>query len=809
MRWVLSGILILLGASALFAQATGEVESIGFGNVYRPGCWTPMVVRLRPQTSETAFYQLRVIQEDLDRDRVLFTKTISLTGNSEGQGVREQRFWMYFIPQPTGHGLPEPVDGLKELQKQLKVQLCTAAGKPINPLTVTNTISAVEPFVSAFQPRIGRKLILVVVDRSAGSMPAWSEFQNGLGLVEEPRIVPVTVGDIPDNVIGLEGVDAILFLNADPAPPEAGDQKIPVLRQYVRQGGRLILCQGSQWQRMSALDDLLPVTFPKFGDSIPPLQGVVNRMDLRPLRDLVMRDATVAAAWDRVKGPFKVAIARARDDAMVEQWLDWTGADAVAGLPDRTPWLVRQVYGLGSVTWVAQDLGDAAIVGPAAVGWLPVWERVFDWKDNPIVVSADVKTAEAQNAQWAPNNPRDVGVSTLGGMGFTGKSALYVLLAMLFFVLYWIVAGPGSYFYLSAKKLAGLSWFVYAGMAVAATALTIGVVKVVLRGSPQAHHWTVIRTAPGQPAVIRSHFGLYIPRGDDQRVEIKGNLPHSSSTLTAFSIHPQHLEAGQEFPSYMEYTVPIVDTASDGPVAVSFPYRSTSKKLEARWIGDYSTRIEGSARLLGMPEGYIAGVLTNGTPYNLTNIYIAFRYPRPDGQSEDWVLYLPGWAKGASLDLNREFHGMGKDFVPQARPGPNQRAYGRLAVGNVAMEWTHYWYDQLRSGSGDWDDFGQPAPISMSILSLFDRLPTPRNTAAPGDRSNRFDLLRTGARELDLSQILSAGGLVVLAQANGPLPIPLEVEGRAVDGEGSILFQAVISLEHPAVGATTRPVVEK
>lgn len=797
MRWVLSGIFILLGASALFAQAAGEVESIGFDNLYRPGCWTPMVVRLQPQSDQSSYYQLRIVQQDLDRDRVLFARTISLTGSTSGQGGREQRFWMYFIPEPTDRGLPEPADGLTSLQKRLQVILCAADGKPISQLPITNTISAVEPYISPAQPRIGKKMILTVMDRSVGSTPSWGEYQKCLGLAEEPLFIPITMDQIPDNVIGLEGVDAILLINTDPAPPQLGDQKIPILRQFVRQGGKLVVCHGTQWRRMEALGDLLPVSYPRFGTQTPPLQGMADRMDPQPLKGLAGRGSW-SAAWDQLRGPFRVAAAEARPDTLVEIWMNWSGADAEAGLPAQTPWLVRQVYGLGSVTWVGQDLGEGSIIAKAPDGWVGIWDRVFGWNNHPVIPPpADAKEAAAHTSQWELNNPRDVSLSMLGGMSFAGKSAFYVLLAIGFFLLYWIAAGPGSYFFLIARKQAALNWFVFAAAGTVAAVLTFGVVKLVLRGPPQIHHWTVVRTAPGQPAVVHSRLGLYIPRGDEQKVELKGELPGSPSTLTAFAIHPQHLEIGQEFPSYMQYTVNIRDTASDEPPAVRFPYRSTSKKLEARWIGDLPARIDGLARLVPMDQGYITGSLTNGTPYTLRNIYLAFRYPRPDGQSEDWLLYLPDWAKGASLDLNHEFRAMGNSFVPQAQPGPGRRAYGRIVVGDVPMEWTNYWFDQLRSGMGDWDDFDRQTPISIPILCLFDRLPPSSNTAPPGKNNNRFDLLRTGAREMDLSQILSAGGLVVMAQTTGALPIPLEVEGRPVGGEGTILYQAVIPLRRP------------
>src|ERR1051325_8658428 len=96
MRLLLAGLFFLTFSSSALAQAQGDVEVVGFGNNYRGDCWTSMVVRLRPQTGATATCKLQVVQEDLDRDRVLYERQITLTGNSEGQGVREQRYWMYF-----------------------------------------------------------------------------------------------------------------------------------------------------------------------------------------------------------------------------------------------------------------------------------------------------------------------------------------------------------------------------------------------------------------------------------------------------------------------------------------------------------------------------------------------------------------------------------------------------------------------------------------------------------------------------------------------------------------------------------------
>src|SRR3954447_3156439 len=86
--------LLLLFAlcSTTLGQASGQVESIGFDNRFRAECWTPMVVDLRPETSKSDEYQLQLKQEDLDRDHPIFIRRISLTGNTEGGGQRQQKF---------------------------------------------------------------------------------------------------------------------------------------------------------------------------------------------------------------------------------------------------------------------------------------------------------------------------------------------------------------------------------------------------------------------------------------------------------------------------------------------------------------------------------------------------------------------------------------------------------------------------------------------------------------------------------------------------------------------------------------------
>ena len=59
-------------------------------------------------------------------------------------------------------------------------------------------------------------------------------------------------------------------------------------------------------------------------------------------------------------------------------------------------------------------------------------------------------------------------------------------------------------------------------------------VKLVLRGSAEIHHVSFVRQVPGEPTVVHTQFGLYIPRDGFQRVrwsypEITALQPRLSS----------------------------------------------------------------------------------------------------------------------------------------------------------------------------------------------------------------------------------------------------------------------------------------
>ncbi len=828
MRRLPAGIFCsLLLLAALPVLARNEVESIGFGSLYRPNTYVPMLINVSVEKSGT--YQIRVVQEDLDRDHEIFKQDITLTGADEGKGS-DQRFWMYFIPQPSDGGLPDTTRGgtLRDLQQQLKVFLCDEKGKQIMQLPVTQTILNVEnaqagPFTA---PR-GTKLVLAVTDGAA--QPIWRDYQQSIGTLEDVVFVTVRSFDLPEDIRGYEMVDAIVWLAApvpDPAKP-SDEKRHRAIDSWVRAGGHLVICQPAQRDATAPMADILPVV----------VKEVAPRTDLEPLKTIATEKLAAVTQQqptleEQIEDPFNPGRKRRRDDWALLPKAQYMFAratpkpGAVTVLPlnwnadgtDSSPYLARIGHGLGCVTWVAHDLSDPSITNKAKSGWPYVWDKVLDFKSDLIIV--DSQTTDAQKHPYSPGAAADIGHSLLAGMELSSKSRALVSIAVVFFIGYWIVAGPGVYLYLVTKSRPQFSWFMFAFSAVVATAITVLVVKLVVRGAPELHHVTVIRGAPNEPNIAISRFGLYIPRDGAQEISLPEVAPKNVSYVNAYPQHPAQPRGDVEFPAQIPYLIPIHDATDDSGVAITVPYRSTLKQFMTRRVGVGGGAIGGSAKLRETEAGWrIEGLFTNGTEQKLRNVYIAYYDPSPYVEN-DYVLYLPTWEKSQTIDLS-DFNSNAVKFITIAREAtnmtgmPEQKIRLKGEIGKPGSDkpglWSRYWYASLRNngfGNSNVDDLNDEIKKTFPMMSLFGRLPPMRNDQ--NKAADRVEVLRRGARNMDMSWAVAAGRIVVLAEADGqpPLPFPLMVEGQKVEGKGTLFYQFALPLERIAAAPTTQPATQ-
>lgn len=851
----MAGILCLSLATVASAQATGQVQSVGFGTYIRPGCWTPMLIKLTPTTGSPFTGRIEVVQDDLDKDEVIFTRQVTLTGNSPNGPPLDQRFWMYFIPQPNRSDRETIEDGMNaaDLTGLIKVRLCNENGKELAQLPLTQTIKLLESYRAGGgingTPR-GQKAILSIVGRDRIDP---MEYGMVVGLNEDVAFQSIPEAQIPytlpDDVRGYDGIDGILWGDADPLilTPD----QLSAIEAFVRRGGKLVVAQDTatnQWQRNG-------VKFPLLMPVI--VQGVEERPDLATLRQLAhVKDKPTdfaendrTRAWDALKGPFRYAAAEPVAGAIVTVWQTDKDGNAVldaAGKPK--PYVVRRAVGSGCVTWVAQDLGDKQLLGDRATttGWTHVWDELFDWPNEPIFNTrqAGAQTnADPKMMPYSGGTTWELGKAYLKMMEIPATSAALIGIAVLFFIVYWVAAGPGSYFVLLRRNKATMSWFTFGAIAIGGTVITIGIVKLVLRGAPQLQHFSVVRVAPNEPSIVRSEFGLYIPRDGNQRIELKDTAPNRSSYVTAFNIHPAFNTGDFDFPARQPYIVPVKEvreagqTESYDPRVINVPYRSTLKKFQAQWVGDLPIGIEGQVKLAD-DFPMVQGTLTNKTGRDLRRVYLIVSHPHADTRYSaplDWVLYVSYWANGTNLKLTELFavstqNGAasnireGIQLVDSSNPNAFRAYKGLIYPDNrLAVGWADYWYGQNWRQSGGFDvrDYSEDEPLSalsFPMLSFYDRLPVSRNevTTVAGKtdirKNDRFDLVRRGLRWMDMSASVSAGNMAIIAVADSrteKLPFPLEVDRDRIDGKGIVYYQFVHPVDRSAVtgnpAATTQP----
>ncbi len=807
MRLPLAGLLVLLVSTHALAQAEGEVESIGFSGYYRPNCWVPMRLKLRSRVGLPGNYKLQVIQEDMDRDRVSYTRPIALNPNVEGRPATQERYWACFLPQPR----VDEAQTSQELTNLLPVFLCH--GNSLRqfvqiPIPPSTTLLAGRNLDDRAR---GQRLVLVVV--ASGAMPILDQHVGAYGLTEDIAFIRMSVNDLPGNALAYQAVDGIIWLNADPT--QLDDDTSAALQDYVREGGRLVVCQSPDWQKTKAsgLAPLLPVT----------LESMDEEVDAKSLRRLAgipdyERSQRQAGAIDQAW--------RAPDDSYPDPWADLqqrstpiaratTRAGAMVDLwsasrPD-SPYLARWMVGHGMVAWVAQDLGSPQVISQAPlrhIGWATIWDRCFDWP-NQSLAEASLKAFPNQRERYR-NFAQDkqgaysveLSQTLLREMEHGKRGFAYVALVLLFFIVYWAIAGPGSYFFLLARKRSHHSWIAFAVCSLGATGVTAGLVKLILRGPPEVRHVSFVRVMAGDQTIIHSQFGLYVPRDDASLpIELTGASPKSLSYLTPY---PMHEAFQQENASAItaclatEYEVPVRERTADEPPAIRVPYRSTSKRFQARWVGQYNGGIAGAAEL---HDNALSGTLINGSGTDLRSVYLVYRHP---SFKDDVMFHLQeagggAWRKGADLDLAE---------LASLPPVDDRLPSTSGMRGPLNLAWINIrWADSLR---GNWGEsaLGDTDRAAL-LLSVFDRL-APSIDPDPGNsRNERYELLRRAGRHLDASHAISCGHLLIVARADNDaaLPIPLRVDGESVQphSRGTVYYQFIVPMRRS--GSATRPSV--
>src|SRR5207253_672175 len=98
-----------------------------------------------------------------------------------------------------------------------------------------------------------------------------------------------------------------------------------------------------------------------------------------------------------------------------------------------------------------------------------------------------------QKWPWSRAGSVDMGSGLVpASLGLSSTVSALIAVAVAFFIIYWVISGPGLFAYLATKRRQSLSWFGFAISAMVATLITMLIVKLVVRGPPVLAHSSII-----------------------------------------------------------------------------------------------------------------------------------------------------------------------------------------------------------------------------------------------------------------------------------------------------------------------------
>jgi hypothetical protein len=808
---------LMLGGIAKGEVVTGEIATVGLGGsgggggIYRMGCYVPVQVLLTNTSGRDFDIYLSVQQHDLDGDKI-----VSMSRRFTLNAADNHRpFWFYYWPEPD-----DDTRGTRSV-------IILDANK--NPLTTLNLAESDERKATGLGPvddseSHSNRLVLLLGNKADGfehyvTPPAGSGGYGARGGNATVRFTGIgRADDFPDDVQGLDGVDVIIWSTQNVPVGDMRDEfQLKALLDWVRMGGHLIVTVGTQYAELQdgrhpALRDALPMHFTgtkELGDT-----AILGKLVKSPNNIVEMKLTQVVGTLA-------------------------PGAHAVgnAQTPNAPPLLVTRTYGAGTISLLTIDLAAPAleennVLTPAE--WLQFWQNVACWGGKMMTKSA--VEAMSKPLPGAPEPPKvnsydaQLDSDVTGAIDLKGETAVRLLLAVFFLAIYWALAGPVGHVILRAYKKTHWSWWIFGATVVAASLVAMATVSLMRLGSYDLRHRTfVMGTVGHSEAAVVGYYGVFAPT--DHRVKVE--LPEGIGYIAPFTDPMSQTTAGFADPQTYTLDNGQETITEDGrtlykPHGISFPARTTLKKLEARWYGSLATTsgtmgsLDGVIRINppepgGDPPAKVneahplAGRVQNRTSYTLQDVMMITYAPRGERPSDDMALYrvydLHGdWKPDADIHLEKDMVQRDATRDPSNPLGTLLEVVakgfvGRPKAGAIGIGMPGIGADLLSSEERaiyDSQKDREPADFLSWLLDI-------RDTLGPRSISNRVELARNFTRGIDRSATLRASHVLFLAVAKGRgvdtgkpavrSPLPLVVDGNRLEGDGDISFAWSATIE--------------
>ena len=755
-----------------------EVKQLGVGNAWRTGETTGLLVEL----TNTGTNEEQVLVEwelpTPDGDITRYGRVVPLSPE------QPRTVWLYGLL---------PYETTTETSMRVRASR-TEAGTAVELLGETQ-----------FQARNSSSMR---VDQSTGMLAVVGPHRVGLdqlsnqsgninqspSAANEATLITAigAVDTLPDRWEGWRPYETIFWTNV---APDLRPSQLLALRHWIERGGHLVIVlpsTGTPWNiggGNGPLGDLMPE--PPRRDEQVSLSTVLGSITKQPY----------TAHYGST--PMRIFRDLSSDFNALPHDQEWTSVHA---LDDGRVWAVQRPVGHGKLSLIGLDFTVADQWRSSESGFrlqsLPdadvVWNRILGRRaDTPnSEVLATMKAAKRLNST-RPTSLRTITDAIVSEpIAMRERAGRGLLLAFGFFLVYWAVAIPGTWWWLARRDKRTWAWAAYGVVAVVFSLLGWLLVELMQDRTMRARHLTVLdHVVRGDGQRVRSWFSLYWPGYSDREIELA--VATGSTDRNLLQPWSPSESAAMTFPDSTHVRVDL-DRRPDRSL---LPGRGTATNLFADWHGliDRSTwgnmlrsdpndpvRLErdGIGRAIGLQ-----GSIINDLPADLEHVRIMWvtgdRFPdrkleRNEGETQAWVepLYAGmasnrGHAWGRSLleagrrldlsDLNPAPSNSLHTFIEDAYRPPESNATNRFA------------------SYGD-----RERRIELEMLGLYHQLPPPAYHQDGKTLTKTGTTKRQFGRELDLSPWLSRPCLIITGfMRDSSLPLPLLVDGEANDVKSS------------------------
>lgn len=754
----------LLQQMAGQAGQTGEVElkieGVGLGNAARPGAWAGIRVRVTDRGTAQREVLVRAVLTDVDGDDAQYETVVTTN-----PGI-DQPVWVYarlpFDLPATGGFV---------------VQAFAAAetGDPSNTLGFVATRPLGQTWYRWGQTAGKSTGIIAVVGNTPGGLAGYTQRSQSLPdtnpLGHEVSVITAmpSTDALPDRWMGLAMVREIVWNGV--SPNDLRIEQVRALHEWIERGGHLVVILPAVGQ------DWLAISNRELAEIMPRVE--VARHENEPLGSLrpLLTDATPETLVLPDLGLTEYTFAPMADAAPGE-------ADRILNDAQGRCVVASRLVGIGAVTMVGLPGWHPALTGKGLPEADVFWHRVLG-RRGKVATDAEFQDLNDRNQLPGSRSAWTIDGDIAGVIGKSGRSLAGVMLGLIVFIAYWIVAGPGGFALLRQRGLSQHAWVAFVAAALVFTGLAWGGATVLRPKRVEVSHLSFVDQVYGQRVQrVRSWASVLVPVYGNASVWLDSDDAASAGgsrfVQAVAPWEPAQDTARGSFPDARSYAV-----NSRDPERLTFPARATVKQLQLDWAGGMAwdsirpqvpEGVDPFRAIRFSPEGsanVLDGTLVHNLPGTLEDVeLILFRGQTPVRASplngvllargNAWSFRQSSWEPGAVLDLAAET--IDSDSSPLGVMGGP--------------------FDKILPGGS----FTDAMPSAGSQLQRFKWLAF-FNLFKPAERSANLSPVLVARRDathaLDLSRWSTRPCLVILAtlhtEGEGSMPEPIGVATNGSD----------------------------